>query len=65
MAAAIFALAGSLGGTYNNSFSLPDTESSTAQELLGQIPGAEDSLTAATAKVVWSALRPIRRPQRS
>lgn len=54
MAAAIFALAGSLGGTYNNSFSLPDTESSTAQELLGQIPGAEDSLTAATAKVVWS-----------
>ena len=54
MAAGIFALAGALGGTYNNSFSLPDTESATAQELLGQIPGAQESLTAATAKVVWS-----------
>ena len=55
MAAAIFALAAGLGGTYNNSFSLPDTESSRAQDLLQQIPGAGDSLTAATAKVVWTA----------
>ncbi len=54
MAAAIFALAATAGGTYNNSFSLPDTESATAQDLLEQIPGAQESLTAATAKVVWS-----------
>lgn len=54
MAAAIFALAATAGGTYNNSFSLPDTESATAQELLEQIPGAQESLTGATAKVVWS-----------
>lgn len=55
MAVAIFGLAAGFGGTYNNSFSLPDTESATAQELLEQIPGAKESLTAATAKVVWSA----------
>ncbi|MEI8081879.1 MAG: MMPL family transporter [Actinomycetes bacterium] len=42
------------GGAYNNSFTLPDTESSQAQTLLGQIPGAKDSLTASTSKIVWS-----------
>jgi RND superfamily putative drug exporter len=55
LAAAIVGLAGAFGGSYNNSFSLPDTESASAQELLEQIPGAGDSLTAATAKVVWEA----------
>ncbi len=43
-----------LGGSYNDSFDLPDTESAAAQELLGQIPGVEDSLNEATVKVVWS-----------
>ena len=53
MAAGIFFLAANFGGQYNNSFSLPNTESAEAQELLEQVPGAADSLTAATAKVVW------------
>ncbi len=53
-AATIVGLAASFGGTYNNSFSLPDTESAEAQELLEQIPGSSDSLTAATARIVWS-----------
>ncbi len=47
-------LAAQFGGSYNDSFELPDTESAAAQDLLGQIPGVEDALTAATIKVVWS-----------
>jgi RND superfamily putative drug exporter len=43
------------GGSYDNSFELPDTESAQAQELLSEIPGVDDALTAATAKVVWRA----------
>ena len=43
-----------LGGSYNDSFELPDTESAAAQELLSQVPGVEDALTEATVKVVWS-----------
>lgn len=54
MAFMIIGLAASFGGTYNNSFTLPDTESSQAQTLLEKIPGAKDSLTASTAKIVWS-----------
>ncbi len=42
------------GGSYNDSFELPDTESAAAQELLSQVPGVEDALTEATVKVVWS-----------
>ena len=54
MAVMIGALAARFGGSYNDSFELPDTESASAQELLGQIPGVEDALTEATVKVVWS-----------
>ena len=36
MAAGIFFLAANFGGQYNNSFSLPNTESAEAQELLEQ-----------------------------
>jgi RND superfamily putative drug exporter len=43
-----------LGGSYNDSFELPDTESAAAQELLSQVPGVEDALTEANVKVVWS-----------
>ncbi|MCH9815441.1 MAG: MMPL family transporter, partial [Actinomycetia bacterium] len=41
------------GGTYNDSFELPDTESSTAQELLSETAGASES-AGATIRVVWS-----------
>ena len=54
MAVLIGGLAARFGGSYNDSFELPDTESAAAQELLGQIPGVEDALTTATVKVVWS-----------
>ncbi len=53
MAVTVGALAVGLGGVYNNTFELPDTESADAQELLLQIPGAGDALTVASAKVVW------------
>ncbi len=46
--------AAKVGGSYNDSFELPDTESAAAQELLSQIPGVDDALTTATVKVVWS-----------
>jgi len=43
------------GGTLNDSFSLPDTESTHAQALLVSMPGASGSAaTANTANVVWS-----------
>lgn len=49
---AIFLGAGRFGGTYNDSFSLPDTESSKAQELLQtQFGGAADH---ATAEIVFA-----------
>lgn len=47
-------LAGGLGGKYNDSFELPDTESTKAQQLLSQIPGASESFDSASAKIVWS-----------
>jgi len=55
MAAGIIGLATSFGGSYNNSFSLPNTESATAQALLERIPGAAASFSANTARVVWGA----------
>ena len=55
MAIAAGVLAVSAGGTYNNSFDLPDTESTKAQELLGKIPGVGDSFNTATAKIVWKS----------
>ncbi|MEY3407486.1 MAG: hypothetical protein RL038_547, partial [Actinomycetota bacterium] len=55
MTLVVGALATNFGGTYNNSFNLPDTESTKAQEVLGAIPGAGESLSAVTAKVVWKS----------
>jgi RND superfamily putative drug exporter len=55
MAIAAGALAVSAGGTYSNSFDLPDTESTTAQELLGKIPVSGESFNVATAKIVWKS----------
>ena len=54
MAVVIGGLAARFGGSYNDSFELPDTESASAQKVLSQIPGVEDALTEATVKVVWS-----------
>ena len=54
MAVLIGGLAAKFGGSYNDSFELPDTESASAQKVLSQIPGVEDALTEATVKVVWS-----------
>ena len=52
---AIFTLGGKFGGTLNDSFSLPDTESLKAQELLGQMKGGQASAaTSATASILWS-----------
>lgn len=55
LAIAAGALAATAGGTYNNSFDLPDTESTTAQELLGKIPDFGDSFNTASAKIVWKS----------
>ncbi len=49
----VMILGGKFGGQYNDSFELPDTESTTAQELLAQTAAAEES-GGASAKVVWS-----------
>ena len=51
----VFTLGGKFGGTLNDSFSLPDTESLKAQELLGQMKGGQASAaTSATANILWS-----------
>jgi RND superfamily putative drug exporter len=46
-------LGGAFGGSYNDSFELPDTESTTAQELLAETAGASES-SGSTIRVVWS-----------
>lgn len=46
-------LATNFGGTYNDSFALPDTESTQAQDLLQKMPGASSATNDATSKVVW------------
>jgi len=53
LAIAVFGVAAGFGGTYNDSFSLPDTESTQAQALLEQLPGASGSFNSGSAKVVW------------
>lgn len=53
---AVIGIGLNFGGTLNDSFDLPDTESTTAQELLSTL-GNEDidaQSSGATAKVVWS-----------
>ncbi|MFA7323942.1 MAG: MMPL family transporter, partial [Candidatus Nanopelagicales bacterium] len=51
--AAVIGLGASVGGKLNDSFSLPDTESTTAQDLLAQAYGGTGSLEAG-ATIVWS-----------
>ena len=50
---AVVGLGVGLGGTLNDSFELPDTESTAAQELLMELPDA-GAATGASARVVWS-----------
>ncbi len=55
LVAFVFTLGGAFGGKLNDSFSLPDTESLKAQELLGQMKGGQASeATTATANILWS-----------
>lgn len=42
------------GGQYNDSFELPDTESSTAQELLADTAGASEA-AGGTIRIVWAS----------
>ncbi len=52
---AVFTLGGVFGGKLNDSFSLPDTESLKAQDLLGKMQGGQASAaTSATANILWS-----------
>lgn len=50
---AVIVLGTRFGGAYNDSFELPQTESTTAQELLSQT-GAADAAGGGTARIVWS-----------
>lgn len=43
------------GGSYNDNFELPDTESTKAQELLQDLPGGGGSFDAATGKIIWKS----------
>ena len=55
MAVVIGWMGTALKGTLNDSFSLPDTESLKAQELLGQMKGGSAAAaTTATATIIWS-----------
>jgi RND superfamily putative drug exporter len=55
LALVVFTLGGPLGGKLNDSFSLPDTDSLKATELLSKMPNTGQSeATAATATIVWS-----------
>lgn len=52
--AGAFTLGGVFGGDLNDSFDLPDTESTQAQELLEQTAGAAEA-SGGTARIVWSS----------
>lgn len=54
MAIVIGVFAAKFAGTYNDSFSLPDTESTHAQELLTKMPGGSTAALASTSTVAWS-----------
>src|SRR3954465_957935 len=43
------------GGDYNNNFQLPDTESTTAQELLSKLSGGAGTGTGLDGQVVWKS----------
>ncbi|NQW72567.1 MAG: hypothetical protein HQ453_07535, partial [Actinobacteria bacterium] len=53
---AVVGLGVGVGGTLNDSFELPDTESTSAQDLLMELPNA-GAATGASARVVWSPAR--------
>jgi len=55
LVAIVFTLGGKFGGKLNDSFSLPDTESLRATELLAKLPSGQASeATTATANILWS-----------
>ena len=43
------------GGDYNDNFELPDTESSTAQDLLGTLSGGAGTGAGLDGQIVWKA----------
>ncbi|HEY5115646.1 MAG TPA: hypothetical protein VIJ00_08995, partial [Nakamurella sp.] len=43
------------GGDYNNNFQLPDTESTTAQDLLSKLSGGAGTGTGLDGQVVWTS----------
>ena len=52
--AAIIVLSIQFGGEYNDDFELPDTESTKAQELLGELSGSAGTGAGLEGQVVWS-----------
>ncbi|MEO8329818.1 MAG: MMPL family transporter, partial [Candidatus Nanopelagicales bacterium] len=48
-------LAIAFGGDYNDNFELPDTESTTAQDLLGELSGTAGTGAGLDGQVVWSS----------
>jgi len=55
LVATVFTLGGRFGGSLNDSFSLPDTESLHAAELLAKMPSGQASeATSSTANILWS-----------
>ena len=53
--AAVVVLGLSLGGNYNDNFELPDTESTTAQDLLQDLSGSAGTGAGLDGQVVWKA----------
>jgi RND superfamily putative drug exporter len=53
--AAIVVLSIQFGGEYNDDFELPDTESTKAQELLGELTGSAGTGAGLEGQVVWSS----------
>jgi hypothetical protein len=52
--AAIIVLSVQFGGEYNDDFELPNTESTTAQDLLGELSGTAGTGAGLEGQVVWS-----------
>ncbi len=52
--AAIIVLSIQFGGEYNDDFELPDTESTTAQELLSELSGSAGTGSGLEGQIVWS-----------
>ena len=54
LAVTIGVLGATLGGDYNDDFKLPDTESTTAQDLLSELSGTAGTGAGLDGQVVWS-----------